>query len=84
VASRALKKEATCSSETSVDFQRTSRRYIPENRTLHNHAVRTSNSFSPVVSYSSFKIILHYIAFKAVGIAYIYIGNVLFEEIWAL
>jgi hypothetical protein len=25
---------ATCSSETSVDFQRTTRRYIPEDRTL--------------------------------------------------
>jgi hypothetical protein len=27
----------TCSSETSVDFQRTTWRYSPENRTLHNH-----------------------------------------------
>jgi hypothetical protein len=26
--------EATCSSETSVDFQRTTRRYVPEDRTL--------------------------------------------------
>jgi hypothetical protein len=26
---------ATCSSETSVEFQRTARRYIPEDRTLH-------------------------------------------------
>jgi hypothetical protein len=25
----------TCSSETTVDFQRTTRRYIPEDRTLH-------------------------------------------------
>jgi hypothetical protein len=32
----ALKMEATCTSETSMDFQRT-RRYIPENRNLHNH-----------------------------------------------
>jgi hypothetical protein len=32
-----LKMEATCSSETSVDFQRTTHRYIPEHRTLHNH-----------------------------------------------
>jgi hypothetical protein len=28
---------ATCSSETSVDFQRTTRRYSPEDRILHNH-----------------------------------------------
>jgi hypothetical protein len=33
--SSALKMEATCSSETSVDFQRTARRYIPEDRILH-------------------------------------------------
>jgi hypothetical protein len=29
--------EAMCSSETSVDSQRTTRRYIPEGGTLHNH-----------------------------------------------
>jgi hypothetical protein len=29
--------EATSSSETSVDFQRTTRRYIPEDGALHNH-----------------------------------------------
>jgi hypothetical protein len=32
-----LKMEAACSSEMSIDFQPTARRYIPENRTLHNH-----------------------------------------------
>jgi hypothetical protein len=32
-----LKMEATYSSEASVDFQRTTRRYIPEDRTLHDH-----------------------------------------------
>jgi hypothetical protein len=30
-----LKTEATFSPETSVDFQRITRRYIPEDRTLH-------------------------------------------------
>jgi hypothetical protein len=29
--------EAICSSETSIDFQRTTRCYIPEDITLHNH-----------------------------------------------
>jgi hypothetical protein len=29
--------EATCTYETTVDFQRTTRPYIPEDRTLHNH-----------------------------------------------
>jgi hypothetical protein len=38
-----LKMEAACSSETLVDFQWTTWRYIPEDRTLHNYAVRTSN-----------------------------------------
>jgi hypothetical protein len=32
-----LKMEATCSSETSVATQQTSRRHIPEDDTLHNH-----------------------------------------------
>jgi hypothetical protein len=32
----ALKMEAICSTETSVDFQRTTRRYISEHRTLHS------------------------------------------------
>jgi hypothetical protein len=35
--------EAICSSQTSLDIQRTTRRYIPEDGTLHNTAVRTSN-----------------------------------------
>jgi hypothetical protein len=29
--------EAACTSETSVDFQRTTRRHIPEDTTLHDH-----------------------------------------------
>jgi hypothetical protein len=32
-----LNVESTCSSEVSVDFQRTTRRYIPEDRTLYNY-----------------------------------------------
>jgi hypothetical protein len=35
--SSVLKMDATYSSEMSVDFQRNTRRCIPENRTLHNH-----------------------------------------------
>jgi hypothetical protein len=37
VYSPTLKMEATCSSETSVDFQRTTWCYIPEDSTLCNH-----------------------------------------------
>jgi hypothetical protein len=36
--SSAMKMEATCSSETSVDFRRTTRRYIPEDRTVHTNS----------------------------------------------
>jgi hypothetical protein len=32
-----LKLKATCSSKTSLDFQRTTRRYTPEDRNLHNN-----------------------------------------------
>jgi hypothetical protein len=42
--SSALKIEAACSSETSGNFQRTARHYIPEERTLYDaKAVRTWN-----------------------------------------
>jgi hypothetical protein len=40
--------EATCSSETSVEFQRTTRRYIPEDRDLHvSIRWKTGNPRSP-------------------------------------
>jgi hypothetical protein len=35
--SSTLKMEALCSSKTSVATQRTTRRHIPEDDTLHNH-----------------------------------------------
>jgi hypothetical protein len=41
-----LKMEATCSSETSVNFQRTTRRYISEDSTLHNHRCENLKSFN--------------------------------------
>jgi hypothetical protein len=44
VYSSTLKIEVICSSETSVDFQRTTWRYIPEDRTLHNHRSEDLNS----------------------------------------
>jgi hypothetical protein len=37
--------EETCSFETSVDFQPTERRYIPEERTLHNHRCENLKSY---------------------------------------
>jgi hypothetical protein len=44
--SSTLKKETICSSETSVDFQRTTRRYIPEDSTLHNHRCENLTSYN--------------------------------------
>jgi hypothetical protein len=35
--SSTLRMEAICSSETSAEYQRTTRHYISEDRTLHNH-----------------------------------------------
>jgi hypothetical protein len=40
-----LKMEATCSSETSVDTQQTTRRYIPEDGTLYNHRCENRKSY---------------------------------------
>jgi hypothetical protein len=37
-----------CSSETSEDFRRSTRRYIPEDRTLHNHRCENLISYKPI------------------------------------
>jgi hypothetical protein len=47
VARRAtLKVKATCSSETSIDSERTTRRYIPEDITVHNHRFQNLKSYT--------------------------------------
>jgi hypothetical protein len=38
--------EATCSYGTWVDFQRTTQRYIPEDRTLHNDRCENLKSYT--------------------------------------
>jgi hypothetical protein len=43
--SSTLKMEEKYSSEMSVDFQRTSRRCIPEDKTLHNHRCENLKSY---------------------------------------
>jgi hypothetical protein len=40
----------TCSPETSIDFQRTTRRYIPEDRVFLTTAARTSDSTYTLLS----------------------------------
>jgi hypothetical protein len=54
-----LKMEETCSSETSVDFQRPTRRYIPEDKTLHYHRCQ---NFKSCVNSKCINIIYKYIA----------------------
>jgi hypothetical protein len=44
--SSTLKMEATCSSETLIDFQRTARRPTPEDRTLHGYSCENLKSSS--------------------------------------
>jgi hypothetical protein len=41
-----LKIKAICSSETSVDFQWTTRRYNPEDIILHNHRCKNLKSYT--------------------------------------
>jgi hypothetical protein len=45
-----LNMQSTCSSEKSVDFQRTKRRYIPEDRTLHNHRCKVKGKVVTVLN----------------------------------
>jgi hypothetical protein len=42
--------DAICSSETSVEFKRTTQCYIPEDITLHNHRSEYLNSYEYSVS----------------------------------
>jgi hypothetical protein len=41
-----LKMEAICSSETSVETKRTTRRHIPEDYTRHNHRCENLKSYT--------------------------------------
>jgi hypothetical protein len=43
--SSTLKMDAICSSETSVDFQRTARRYIPDDSTFQDHSCENLKSY---------------------------------------
>jgi hypothetical protein len=45
--------EAICSSETSVETQRTTRRHIPEDDTLHNHRCENLKSYKLFLLYLS-------------------------------
>jgi hypothetical protein len=51
--SSTLKMEAIYFSETSVDFQRTTRRYIPQDGTLHERFFRTAGPWAGIWTWSS-------------------------------
>jgi hypothetical protein len=53
--SSTLKMEAICSSKTSVQTRRTTRRHIPEDGTLHNHRCENLKSCK-ITSYFSFRL----------------------------
>jgi hypothetical protein len=48
--SSTLKMEETHSSETSMYFQQTTRRYIPEDRTRHNHRCENLKFYKDIVT----------------------------------
>jgi hypothetical protein len=48
--SSTLKMEAICSSETSVETQRTTQRHIPEDDTLHNHRCDNLKSYNDIIA----------------------------------
>jgi hypothetical protein len=50
-----LKVEAIYSSETSVDTQRTTRLYIPEDGTLHNHRCENLKSYICLVNFKQWE-----------------------------
>jgi hypothetical protein len=47
-----LKMEATCFSGTLVEWKQTKRRYIPEDRTPHNHCCENFKSYNITPIYS--------------------------------
>jgi hypothetical protein len=59
--------EAKYSSETSVDFHRITRRYIPEHITLHNHSCENIKSYIPKLQrllHTNKKLIQNTVAWK--------------------
>jgi hypothetical protein len=54
----ALKMEAICSSETSVDFQRTTRYHKPEDSTLYYHRCENLKSYCFIILFKSFPMFL--------------------------
>jgi hypothetical protein len=56
--SSALNMQATCSSETSVDFQRTIRRYIPEDRQVELRSIRGSSAAVPTLALADIRHLL--------------------------
>jgi hypothetical protein len=72
--------EATCSSETSMDFQRTTRRYIPVCRNLHNQGCE---NFRPYVSHGRLMIRNNDSLYVLIMWAY-YVVNCLLSDVYVI
>jgi hypothetical protein len=57
-----LKMEAICSSETSVEFKRTTRPYVPENITFYNHRCEILEFYKWITSTASAFDFVHILA----------------------
>jgi hypothetical protein len=49
--------EAMCPSETSVDLQQATQRYVPEDSVLHNHHCENLKSYRSVTAWANFHIV---------------------------
>jgi hypothetical protein len=66
-----IKQEAACSSETSVEFQRTTRRYIQDGVIIHNHCFE---NIKPYISWISWGSIASHCIFSRLLLLYLWLG----------
>jgi hypothetical protein len=72
--SSAMKKEAICTSKTTVDIQRTTRRYIPEDSTLHNQLCENIKAYVKIYSCLKIKYSLYHTMYSC-SLTFIVNGN---------
>jgi hypothetical protein len=77
--SSTLKMKETCSSETSVDFKRTTRRCIPEDTTLHNRRWENLRSYK-----MKYGIVGTWHAWEGITISYRAFVGILNEAAWRI
>jgi hypothetical protein len=70
--SSTLQMEAMCSSETSVGTQRTKRRHMPEDDTLHNHRCEHLKSYKVITLLTVIFVMSAHTLFRKKGIIILY------------